>query len=258
VDWEKEMLSQISLYDIYKEFKDSDMYQKLVHIGNEMYPATQYGNVYKIEDDPFSSARYKIILTAYYLGVASFIQLEQALYLNRGSNLEYPYAITLRSMIELIGRVHKGIRLLKTYQQNKNKEEFINGSRRLITSFIPNSNGAGGYNVMTLVQSLKDKIPDIEVKYDKLSDYLHGNVVLHATYRRISYLHSLTPPEDAPIDEVMAALKGSRISPFIEMYNDLLESLRNVLIDDLKFSLELAKPLADRYNKYIQDKNNCH
>jgi hypothetical protein len=110
----KEMLSRISIYDIYKGFEDSEVYQKLKQIGDELYPATQYANVFVVEKDPFASAVLQIISISYHLGVASFIQTEKALFLNEGSNLEYPYSITLRSMIELAGRVHKGIKLAKT------------------------------------------------------------------------------------------------------------------------------------------------
>lgn len=244
MDWEKEMLSQISLYDIYQGFRDSEMYQKLMGIGDELYPATQYGNVYIVEDDPFSSAILQIISTSYFLGVASFIQLEQGLYLNEGCNLEYPYAITLRSMIEVVGRVHKGIRLYKTYQRDQNTTNFFNGSRRLIISF-----DVGGYNVLTLVDSLKDKIKNIKEEYDTISDYLHGDVIMHAVFRKMTYLHAPNPPKDVTIEEAMSAIKVAKKSPFIERYVKLVESLREVLLDDLEIAQQLAKPFADRYKQ---------
>jgi hypothetical protein len=110
---------------------------------------------------------------------------------------------------------------------------------------------------MTLVESIDDSIPNIREEYDKISDYLHGLLFYHASFRSISYFHSIPKfTEDSSFEEVMSALKERKPSLVIEMHNELVESLRNVLLDDLKVALELAKPFADRYLQHLESKEN--
>lgn len=248
MNWKDKLYEQITLKDIYTWLEESDIYQSLSAIGDEIYPATQYGNAFVIESDPLAVAQMTVIQLGYYLGVASFMQLEHGLHLDRGSNLEYCTVITLRSMVELTARVHKAVRVFN----EKPAEEFVEQSKRLTMPFV--KGGGGGYNVLTLVESLKDRIPDIMDHYDEMSQYLHGDLMMHAMYRKLTFmLGHVHIPDDASEEEAIKAASTARRSPIIAKYDGLLNALRKVLLDDLKIVRQLAAPYTKRYLKHINE-----
>lgn len=242
MDWKKHLFEQITLNDVYTWLEESDIYRELSTIGDELYPATQYGNAFIIEGDPVSTAYMRVIRVGYTLGVASFMQLEHTLHLVKGSNLEYAMVITLRSMVELAGRVHKAVRMLN----EKSTNEFVKGSKRLTARFVPG--GGGGFNVMTLVQSLSDEIPDIMEQYKDMSEYLHGDVLWHSVYRRVTFFSGQVHlPDDATEEEVMNIFATRKPSPIFQRYDQLIGELRRVLLADLEVVRTLAAPFSKRY-----------
>jgi hypothetical protein len=192
---------------------------------------------------------------AQYIGVAACIQLEFGLHLSEVYNTEYEYSINVRAYLECVARVHKGVRLMKTfmkngdiealekgskrligkheidpfvenitkiyqgYKKNRNKEDFIELCDRLIELQENAEQIVRAYGITTLIDSLRDKIPDINEKYDDLSEYLHGDFYKHYIAR------SLTHFEGLKIKQSSVILK----------YRSLLESLRVILTEDLEF-----------------------
>lgn len=91
-------------------------------LGDALWPATQYGNRYVVED-PRSIALLRLGLAAYHRALAPCIQLEEALYFLRALNAEYPYKVTVRPYMEHVGRCHKATKIGQTWASDLDAHE---------------------------------------------------------------------------------------------------------------------------------------
>ncbi len=188
--------------------------KRLTKIGDELNKVRLYANARNTNADMFSQAIVWLTLSSYFAGLAPIMRIESALFLAKDFRNEYAYALALRSYIEIAGRVHKGIRLWKQYEAKKTDlSSFHNGVSRLMAKFRPegapkdsvfkevignDGKPRGGYNVMTFVESLKDKLPLIDETYDALSTYVHGDMWEQMSARKLSWFYDLKM-DDNPI-----------------------------------------------------------
>jgi hypothetical protein len=90
-----------------------------------------------------------------------------------------------------------------------------------------------GFNVMTLVQSLDDKIPEIMNVYENLSSYVHGGFEEQMFFRKRAWLSYLKQESN----------------PVISSYEAVVKQLRSVVFDDFAELLRITKPLRERYDE---------
>lgn len=231
--YESEIIQRLLLQPL-----QSSVYKQLNCIGNDFYKVLQYANEHVI-DDSFTQAMINLVSTQYYIGIAPTVQVLLALHVAKEFGQEYVYSVLLRSLIELAGRVHKAVRLYETFQKNHDIDNFLSKSERLLRRYVKvdQEDGKGvplsGFNVMTLVKSLQDKIPDIENKYNDLSIYFHGEITTHALYRKATYFQQLAGKELADIS----------------INDDFLNMLIDILMSDLRLIHKVVEPLINRYNE---------
>lgn len=94
-----------------------------------------------------------------------------------------------------------------------------------------------GFNVMTLVKSLEDKIPTIVDIYGNISSYVHGGFEEQMLTRKISWISDLKR-EDNPI---------------LASYEKTSVQLRDVAFDDFAELLRITQPLRERYDARHKD-----
>ncbi len=208
-------------------FWTSDIYVELVGLGNALWPAMQYGNRYEVNDVK-SQALLKLGMAGYYQSLAPCIQLETALYFLRALNIEYPYCVMVRAYIEHVGRCHKAAKIGKQWEQDQDGAALDEGARRITAAHKIGQ--AAGYNVLTLVQGLRDVISEIDAHYDKLSAYNHGDFTWHALLHKASYVVN----------------QKQMISPSITQWGELMQKLRSTLVYDVEWITKLLGPFIRR------------
>lgn len=227
--------------------------------------ALDYFRTHYADLGPKDQAMLRIIAVVYHTGMFGVRQLEHGLYLSEAAVFEFQYALTLRAYVEIVGRSHKAIRLVKGYQSTRNEPQLELGAQRIVTRFTPPdfdgtlrsiyqefakndnrealisqvsdlversknaSEPRSGYNVMILVQSLRDKIPHIDKDYDRLSGYLHGDFTEHYAVARTKML--------------VGPVAGY---PFIKSQKPLHEQLKAVVVEDLEYLHPFAQEYIDR------------
>ncbi|WP_206915858.1 hypothetical protein [Alicyclobacillus suci] len=216
----------------------SPLYKQLNSIGNDFYKVVQYANEHVI-DDSFTQAMVNLVSAQYFIGIAPIVQVLFALNTAKELGQEYVFSVLLRSLTELVGRVHKVVRLYETFQKNGDADNLLSKSKRLLRHYVKvdqqesNVVPLNGFNVMTLVKSLQDKIPDIEEKYDDLSTYFHGEIITHSLYRKMTHFQQLAGQEPTAISA----------------HDEFVHKLIDILITDLMFIREVVKPLINRYTE---------
>ncbi|WP_047154579.1 hypothetical protein [Aneurinibacillus tyrosinisolvens] len=235
---ESEILQRLLLQPLQSPF-----YKQLDSIGNDFYKVIQYGNEHVIEDS-FTQAIINLVGVQYFIGIAPINQVYLGLHLAKELGQEYMYSVMLRAMTELVARVHKVVRLYQVFQKDNDVENLLNKSNRLLKHYVKSDTQdenvvpLTGFNVMTLVKSLRDRIPEIEEKYDDLSTYFHGELTTHQSYRKMTHFQQLA---------------GQELSA-ISIHDEFVNKLLDVLIMDLMFVHEIVRPLIDRYEKkHIED-----
>lgn len=212
--------------------------KRLIEIGNELNKVRMYANQCKVDDVP-SQTVVHLALSAYFAGVSPLIRIERSLLVAKSLENEYAFALSVRAYIEVAGRIHKGVRLWRSHQRGcSNMDQLSKKIGKLLARFHPkNAEKKGvfkgdGYNVMTLVQSLKDEIPDIECMYDDLSSYVHGGFEEQMFFRKQAWL---------------SHLKGES-NPIIAKFEPLIIRMRQVTFTDFDALLEITKIFRDRYD----------
>jgi hypothetical protein len=221
-------------------------------IGDELNKVRQYANVKNTDADKFSQTVVWLTLSAYFSGLVPLMRIEIALFLATEFRNEYAYALAFRSYIEIAGRIHKGIRLWQQYELKKaDLDTFHEGVCRLMAKFrsegspktgmfieVVGKDGKskGGYNVMTLIDSLKDRLSTIGETYDALSSYVHGDLGDHITNRKESWFSDLKQEDN----------------PLISKYEIEVLALRQLAFDDFDEILRITKTFRDRYDSFSQ------
>lgn len=212
---------------------------RLVEIGNELSKVRIYANEHKV-DDILSRTVVHLALSAYFAGVSPLIRIESALLIAKGLENEYAFSLAARAYIEVAGRIHKGVRLWRAYEKDPSKiAQFAEGVGRLLAKYHPK--GAekesmfkgDGYNVMTLVQSLEDHMPEIEEVYGNLSSYVHGGFEEQMFFRKSSWL---------------SHLKGES-NFIINRFESTVIKLKEVVKSDFDLLLKITKIFRDRYDE---------
>lgn len=228
--------------DVVKLFYDgiwgSEHQKRLNEIGNELAKVRHYANE-MVVDDLFSQTVVYLTGSAYYAGLAPIVQIESALFVEKEFRNEYAYALSVRAYIEVAGRLHKGMRMWRQYRSKTTTLEGLRaGVERLMAKYRPNDKSphgmfkGEGFNVMTLVKSLDDKIPKIADIYENLSSYVHGGFEEQMIVRRVSWLSDLKRDPN----------------PVIESYEIIAKQLRDIAFDDFAELLQITKPLRERYD----------
>jgi hypothetical protein len=212
--------------------------KRLIEIGNELNKVRMYANERKV-DDIRSQTVVHLALSAYFAGVSPLIRIESSLLVAKSLGNEYAFALAVRAYIEVAGRIHKGVRLWRNHQKGCfNMDQLSENIGRLLARFRPkNAERIGvfkgdGYNVMTLVQSLKDEIPDIEDMYDNLSSYVHGGFEEQMFFRKQAWL---------------SHLKGES-NPVVAKFEPLIMRMREIAFTDFEALLEITRVFRDRYD----------
>lgn len=235
--------------DVVKLFYDgiwgSEHQKRLNEVGNELSKVRHYANE-MVVDDLFSQTVVYLTGSAYYAGLAPIIQIESSLFVEKEFRNEYAYALSVRAYIEVVGRLHKGMRLWSQYRSKTTTLEGLRaGVERLMAKYRPSENSprgmfkGDGFNVMTLVKSLDDKIPRIADIYENLSSYVHGGFEEQMLTRRMSWFSDLKRDPN----------------PVIESYETIAQQLRNIAVDDFSELLQITKPLRERYDERHKDDN---
>ncbi|HDR9206504.1 hypothetical protein [Burkholderia vietnamiensis] len=241
------MTSSMPEIDVVKLFYDglwgSEHQQRLNEIGNELDKVRRYANE-KIIDDLFSQTVIFLTGSSYYAGLVPIVQIESSLFVEKEFRNEYAYALSVRAYIEVAGRLHKGMRLWSQYKsKTKTLEELRSGVERLMGKYRPNKESpqgifkGNGFNVMSLVESLEDGIPEILDIYGNISGYVHGGFEEQMLTRKISWLSDLKRDSN----------------PIIESYEIVVKRLRNIAFDDFDELLRITQPLRSRYNDSHKD-----
>jgi hypothetical protein len=238
---------------IVKRFYDgiwgADHNTRLTEIGDQLYKVRKYADTHLI-DDPFTKSIVDLTYCSYYAGLVPITRIESILFLAKEFRNEYGYAMALRAYIEVAGRLHKGVLLWKQFEsKDKSLDEFREGLNRLMAKFQPkkseppsgylkfrdrNEHEITGFNVMTLVDSLKDRIPAINEKYSSLSSYVHGDFEDHIFSRTESWF------ADAMVKD----------NPLISSYETDAILIRCIAFDDFDELLRITKPLRKRYDMF--------
>jgi hypothetical protein len=228
--------------DVSKLFYDglweADHFKRLTHIGDELNKVRMYANEVMV-NDIFSQTVVFLTLSSYFAGLVPIMRLESALFVEKEFRNEYAYALAVRAYIEVAGRLHKGMRLWRQYRaKNKSLEELREGVDRLLAKFQPSPGSPGGifqgngFNVMTLVGSLKDKIPNIVETYGNLSGYVHGGFEEQMFLRKASWLSEQRQDSNPVVaSNELVALK-----------------LRAICFEDFDELLSITMPLRERYD----------
>lgn len=241
------MTSSTPNIDVAKLFYDgiwgSEHQEKLNAIGNELDKVRRYANE-MVVDDLFSQTVVYPTASAYFAGLVPIVQIESALFVEKEFRNEYAYALAVRAYIEVAGRLHKGMRLWRQYKlKSTTLEELRAGVQRLMAKYRPTEKSPGGmfegngFNVMTLVKSLEDKIPTIEGIYGNISSYVHGGFEEQMLTRKISWISDLKR-EDNPI---------------LASYEQTSMQLRDVAFNDFAELLRITQPLRERYDAMHKD-----
>jgi hypothetical protein len=228
-------------------------------IGNEINKVRLYANAKNTDADVFSQTIVWLTLSAYFSGLAPIIRIEGALFLASEFRNEYAYALAFRSYIEIAGRVHKGMRLWRQYQKTGANATALDalheGVCRLMAKFRPegldetgyfkevigkDGKSKGGYNVMTLVDSIKDKLPTIGQTYDDVSTYIHGDLWEQIHIRKTSWFSDLK----------------HEANPLIAQYEREVIDLREMVFVDFDELLEITKQFRERYDSFSEDEKN--
>lgn len=236
------MTSSVPEIDIAQLFYDgiwgSEHQRRLNEIGTELNKVRLYANEMEVED-LFSQTIVYLTGSSYFAGVVPIVQIESALFVEKEFRNEYAYALSVRAYVEVAGRLHKGLRLWRQYKAGTTTlEDLRSGVGRLMAKYRSNEKSArgmfkgDGFNVMTLVKSLEDKIPEIAKVYDNLSSYVHGGFEEQMLTRRISWLSDMKRDPN----------------PIMESYEVFAKKLREVAFDDFSELLRITKPLRERYD----------
>lgn len=237
------MTSSTPEIDVAQLFYDgiwgSEHQRRLNEIGSELNKVRLYANE-MVVDDVFSQTVVYLAGSSYFAGLVPIVQIESALFVEKEFRNEYAYALSVRAYAEVAGRLHKGLRLWRQYKAGTTTlEELRAGVERLMAKYRPNEKAArgmfkrDGFNVMTLVKSLEDKIPAIAKIYDNLSSYVHGGFEEQMLTRKISWVSDL---KRAP-------------NPIVESYEAFAQELRGIAFDDFAELLRITKPLRERYDE---------
>lgn len=207
-------------------------------IGDELDKVRHYANERKI-DDLFSQTIVFLTASSYFAGLVPITQIESALFVEKEFRNEYAHALTVRAYIEVAGRLHKGMRLWRQYKlQRTTLDELRASVGRLMAKYRPTDDSPAGifmgdgYNVMTLVKSLEDCMPEIVDSYNNLSGYVHGGFEEQMLSRKISWLSDIKHESN----------------PVIESHESVAKQLREVAFDDFSELLQITKPLRARYD----------
>lgn len=221
----------------------SEIQRKLKEIGDELDKVRRYANE-MIVDDLFSRTVVYLSESSYYAGLVPIIQLESSLFVEKEFRNEYAFTLAVRAYIEVAGRLHKGLRLWRQYEAKVTTLEALSaGVERLMAKYRPTEESESGifkgkgFNVMTFVQSLVDKIPEIVKVYESLSSYVHGGFEQQMSFRKKSWLSDLS----------------QELNPVIYSHERVVEQLRGVALDDFTEILRITKPLRERYDKLVND-----
>lgn len=221
----------------------SEHHKKLNAIGNELDKVRCYANE-MVVDDLFSQTVVYLAASAYFAGLVPIVQIESALFVEKEFRNEYAYALAVRAYIEVAGRLHKGMRLWRQYKlKSTTLEELRVGVQRLMAKYQPTEKSPGGmfegngFNVMTLVKSLENKISTIVDIYGNISSYVHGGFEEQMLTRKISWISDLKR-EDNPI---------------LASYEKTSVQLRDVAFDDFAELLRITQPLRERYDARHKD-----
>ncbi|MFL9868910.1 hypothetical protein PQR67_32475 [Paraburkholderia fungorum] len=127
--------------DIVKLFYDglwgAGHQRRLSEIGDELNKVRRYANEL-IVDDLFSQTVVFLTLSSYFAGVVPIIRVESALFVEKEFRNEYSYALVVRAYIEVVGRLHKGMRLWRQYKSKTKTLEELNASvNRLMAKYRP-------------------------------------------------------------------------------------------------------------------------
>ncbi|WP_321847885.1 hypothetical protein [Burkholderia diffusa] len=237
------MTNTASQTDVIKLFYDgiwgSEPQVRLHAIGDELDKVRRYANEKKI-DDLFSQTIVFLTTSSYFAGLVPIIQIESALFVEKEFRNEYAHALAVRAYIEVAGRLHKGMRLWRQYKSRRTTLDDLRASvGRLMAKYRPTDNSPGGiftgdgYNVMTFVKSLEDRISGIADAYNNLSGYVHGGFEEQMFSRKISWLSDIK--HDA--------------NPVIESHESVARQLREVAFDDFSELLQITQPLRARYDR---------
>lgn len=216
----------------------SEPQKRLRAIGEELDKVRCYANERKIED-LFSQTVVFLTASSYFAGLVPIIQIESALFVEKEFRNEYAHALAVPAYIEVAGRLHKGVRLWRQYKLQRTTLDDLRASvGRLMAKYRPTDDAPSGmfkgegYNVMTLVKSLEDRIPGIAKSYNNLSSYVHGGFEEQMIARKISWL------SDVKHDS----------NPVIESHEFVAKQLREVAFDDFSELLQITRPLRTRYD----------
>ncbi|XXG32048.1 MAG: hypothetical protein WJ306_05685 [Ferrovum myxofaciens] len=242
--WMSESDSDI-IKHFYKGIWGSEQLIKLDEIGRELYKVHKYANVMNTDADVLSQSIVLLTLSSYFAGCVPIIRIESSLFISRDFRNEYAYALAVRAYLEVAGRLHKGLRMWKQYFHFKTKslEEFHAGVVRLLAKFQPKDSSpkgifkGKGFNTMTLVKSLQDKIPSVIEVYENLSSYVHGGFEEQMYIRKISWLS----------DQKRSS------NPIVESYEKVVEEIRAVIFEDFEELLHITKQFRDRYDKMVTE-----
>ncbi|PLZ01857.1 hypothetical protein CY652_14435 [Burkholderia sp. WAC0059] len=197
-----------------------------------------------VVDDVFSQTIVYLTGSSYFAGLVPIVQIESALFVEKEFRNEYAYALAVRAYIEVAGRLHKGMRLWRQYKSKLTTlDELRAGVQRLMAKYRPTEkspNGifkGDGFNVMTLVKSLEDQIPEIADIYENLSSYVHGGFEEQMLTRKISWISDLKQESN----------------PIIESYEKISMRLRDVAFDDFSELMRITHPLRERYDARHKD-----
>ncbi len=243
--WMPESDSEI-IKHFYNGIWGSEQHIKLDEIARELYKVYKYANVMNTDADMFSQSIVFLTLSSYFAGCVPIIQIESSLFISKDFRSEYAYALAVRAYLEVAGRLHKGLRMWRQYDQLKTKSlnEFHDGVVRLLAKFQPKNSSpksmfkGKGFNTVTLVESLQDKISNVILVYENLSSYVHGGFEEQMYFRKISWI------SDQKHD----------VNPVIESYEQVVEEIRGVIFEDFEELLRITKQLRDRYDKMVPDR----
>ena len=237
-----------SSVDLIKHFYNglwgSEIQQRLSVVGDELNKVRNYANERDTDSDVLSQSVVFLTLGAYFSGLIPIVRIESALFIAKEFRNEYAFALAARAYIEIAGRIHKGIRLWRLYKRGDcSVNDFNSRVRRLMANYQPEGSPSSGifkgngFNVMTLIDSLEDAIPNIHTTYDYLSRYVHGDFEAQMIGRKISWISELKQEEN----------------PIITEFEKEIGVLRSVVFDDFERLLAVTKVLRERYDQMHQD-----
>lgn len=225
----------------YRGLQESEIQRRLSVIGFELNKVRKYANEWNTDSDLISQSIVFLTLSAYFAGLVPLVRIEGALFVEKNFRNEYAYALVARAYVEVAGRIHKGLRLWRLYKSGVwTIADFNNGTKRLMGRHQSTDLAApygyfkdNGFNVMTLIDSLDDKIPAIQELYGQLSCYTHGDFSYHMMSRQRSLIADLRLEDSFLIGDIEKELMV----------------LRDVIFDDFDELLNVTKELRERYDR---------